>query len=411
MDGVDFVDVMDRVDSSNPVCSVHFVHSPRFLVPSPKNFFPLPSGRLTLSVSRRSETPREPVEVTTTDLIQSDLAMEIFHLRILSKIDRRTTACRITAERQEDQVVVRGFSMFPQTDAFIRETATKTFAPDPVRFELRVLTRDYPLAFHEVTVHAAPFYKDPVVSKEDLQTEALYGTILRTFFERDGYVFAQHPDGYVGYVPAGTLRPADQTRYLRWKNGDYAILREQVVLESADAPDGRIVIPPAARLMLEEDGSVVLPTGGTVRLADHQFTAVRRDDGSFARTLDSHAGIFSDTPYLWGGKTQAGIDCSGFVQSLMLQEGIFLPRDASMQAYVGEIVGYLPDYEDLLPGDMVFFMNNNAHVYHIGIYLGNRTYLHSSGSQNIVRSSLDPGDPHYSERYGGTFVFGRRLRP
>lgn len=347
--------------------------------------------------------------MTAIDIIPADLTLELFNLRVYSRIDRRTTACQIAAEREGSTVVIRGYSMFPQTDTFVRETAIKTFAPDDVHFDLRVLNRDYPLQFHEVRAHTAQFYKDSVVVKADLLTEALYGAVLRTFYERDGFIFAQHPDGYVGYVPSGSLQQTDRDRYLRWKNGNYAILRKSVIVGGADDPAG-LTMPPAARLIMEEDGTLDLPGGRAVRLAESQYMAVRHDYETFARSLEQHSEIFRDTPYLWGGKTQVGIDCSGFVQSLMLQEGISLPRDASMQAHVGEIVGYLPDYSDLLPGDIVFFMNNTAHVYHVGIYIGNRTYLHSSGSQNIVRSSFDKQNPTYAERYGGTFVFGRRVR-
>lgn len=348
--------------------------------------------------------------MSIVDLVPTEAVNELFYLRVYSKIDRRTTACRVRVERDGDVTTVHGYSIFPQTDRFIRDTAEKTFAPETVAFDLKVLTRDYPVAFQQVITRSAPFYKDPVVVKEDLLTEALYGSFLRTFFEQDGFVLAQHPDGYVGYVPAADLKPATDTGYLRWKNGPCAILREPVPIGPEQGSGEEMLLPPTTRLVLDADGLAELPTGRKLFLQEKQYVPNHRNPEAFARALEAHAASFENTPYLWGGKTQAGIDCSGFVQSIMIQEGIFLPRDASMQAYVGEIVGYLPDYEDLLPGDMVFFMNDLAHIYHVGVYLGNRTYLHSSGSLNIIRSSFEKDGPNYAERYGGTFVFGRRLR-
>src|SRR5205814_777417 len=139
---------------------------------------------------------------------------------------------------------------------------------------------------------------------------------------------------------------------------------------------------PATRLPWES-GRLLLPNGSSVKVAADKLKIVRPDDRGFMRAIERHARFFQKTTYLWGGKTQHGIDCSGFMQSLFLQEGILLPRDANMQANMGEIVGYLPRYADLLPGDLVFFMNEKAYVFHVGIYVGDGHYLHSSGSKNI----------------------------
>lgn len=331
-----------------------------------------------------------------------NLLQELFHLRVRSKIDTRTTASELTLVQDGRKVTVRGFSHYRQTDAFIRKVAAEIFQGYDLTFDLKALHGRGTLKFAECTVVSAPFYKQPQVVKEDLLTEALLGTVMRVYFERNGFLFAQHPDGYVGYVRKQDLKPVGVERYLRWKNGTCAVARIAVKL-------GEITISPASKL-IHEDGRVQLPDESWHRIRRGDFMVVPKDTDGFVKSILQHANAFASTPYLWGGKTVSGIDCSGFVQSLVLQERIRLPRDASMQAHVGEIVGYLPNREDLMPGDVLFFMNKDAHVFHVGIYLGNQEYLHSSGTKNVVRSSLVPGGKNYLSRYGTTFVYARRMQ-
>ena len=146
-----------------------------------------------------------------------------------------------------------------------------------------------------------------------------------------------------------------------------------------------------------------------MKLSPKDYVAFDPARSTFITSLQKRAEQFMNSPYLWGGKTEAGIDCSGFVQTLALQEGIFLPRDASMQCHVGEMVGYLPDFADLLPGDIMYFMNKNAFVFHVGIYLGDKKYMHSAGKTGPTVSSVYPKGENYMTRYGNKFVYARRV--
>ncbi|MCC7302064.1 MAG: C40 family peptidase [Bacteroidia bacterium] len=89
---------------------------------------------------------------------------------------------------------------------------------------------------------------------------------------------------------------------------------------------------------------------------------------------------FIHAPYLWGGRTPFGVDCSGFVQSVYRYCGIPLPRDARQQAEFGEVLSFL---EESKAGDLAFFDNKDGEIIHVGILLSPDRILHASGKVRI----------------------------
>ncbi len=96
--------------------------------------------------------------------------------------------------------------------------------------------------------------------------------------------------------------------------------------------------------------------------------------------IEKFALFFQNAPYLWGGRTLFGVDCSGFVQAVYKMAGINLKRDASQQAEEGTTVDFLPEAHC---GDVAFFDNEEGRITHVGILLGDNKIIHSSGKVRI----------------------------
>ncbi len=89
---------------------------------------------------------------------------------------------------------------------------------------------------------------------------------------------------------------------------------------------------------------------------------------------------YLNSPYLWGGKSPFGIDCSGFTQMVYKLSGYLLPRDAYQQAAEGESLSFIEEAE---PGDLAFFDNQEGAIIHVGIMLGNYDIIHASGKVRV----------------------------
>ncbi len=122
-------------------------------------------------------------------------------------------------------------------------------------------------------------------------------------------------------------------------------------------------------------------------------------------------------PYLWGGTSTKGVDCSGFTKMSYFLNGIILPRDASQQALVGEKIDIYEDdvvsidkcIKNLLPGDLLFFASDKKtlRVTHTAIYIGNGEFIQAAGLVRI--NSMISGSAKYDDFQSRTLVSARRM--
>jgi cell wall-associated NlpC family hydrolase len=197
-------------------------------------------------------------------------------------------------------------------------------------------------------------------SRQD--TEALFGETLTVYDTRDGWAWVQlAKDGYVGYVTEAALGPA------------HAATHKVTALRTFLYPEPDIKSPTVAALSLGSELEVMEDAGSLLRLATGGFVVARHTApiGQFAPDFVAIASRLAGVPYLWGGRSTKGLDCSGLVQLAMHASGLDCPRDSDMQAKA--LGAVLAKDEPLRRGDLVFWPG------HAGIMADEARMLHANG--------------------------------
>ena len=230
----------------------------------------------------------------------------------------------------------------------------------------------------------APMYGDPYVASVQI-SQRLSGHEVELLDEQDDWYLARGLDGYQGWIHAGFLSPEPPPTSRR--SGELPRISLGCVTR---APNGtRRRLPLGARLSPEE----LVKTGAAVNEVE-LATRFPRDAVAITRSAQE---LFESTPYLWGGITPRGADCSGFVQTIYGLHGVALPRDAWQQAESGKDAGALMN---LKAADLAFFSDrDDKRVTHVAIALGGRHLVHLAlgrggyGNENLE----DEKDPYVAK--------------
>ncbi len=117
---------------------------------------------------------------------------------------------------------------------------------------------------------------------------------------------------------------------------------------------------------------------------------------------------YLDVPYVWGGITEQGLDCSGFTQHMFRMQGLWLARDADQQSITGDLVAMRGEgYGLVRPGDLLFFINGSGRISHVALSLGGPDFLHASRDR-VKFGSFDPAGVGYERHYVERYAFARR---
>lgn len=135
------------------------------------------------------------------------------------------------------------------------------------------------------------------------------------------------------------------------------------------------------------------------------FSLIQLNNEQIRENIFNQSTSMINTPYLWGGRTAWGMDCSGFTQIIYKVCGINLLRDASQQQQLGELI----NLEEILPGDIAFFCNESGNITHTGIVLGKDSIIHCSGSVKVDILNNEGIICHVSKRQTHTLHSIKRI--
>lgn len=223
----------------------------------------------------------------------------------------------------------------------------------------------------------------------------------------DDWLRVRGPDGYRCWVSAGGLVSTDEAAASRWVEAA-SHLSLGVGLDGRGKPGAPRWLPRGARVALD-DGVVRLPDGGTgVPERPDDLVALEELEAHFPARPDAVATSalgWRGVPYLWGGRTTDGVDCSGLAQAVYALHGVDLPRDGGDQLRAtGEARVEAPDpgrgagptdpdgATD--PGDLLFFGEGEERVTHVALSLGGLEILHAAAARGAVcEDDLGADDP------------------
>jgi len=264
----------------------------------------------------------------------------------------------------------------------------------------------------------------------EMVTQMILGTPVQILKREKGYSLVRSPDRYISWVETEALAVMDAPGFEQWRRADKLVYTEDYgsAYSRADMTSERVsdlVKGNLLKLLGKEKKfyKVAYPDGRIafipLKAAQKYKQWISRPNPD-AQQILATAKTLIGTPYLWGGTSMKGVDCSGFTKTSFFLNGVILPRDASQQALIGEPVDICEGdtvslskcLKNLQAGDLLFFAAAKGRavhprVTHTAIYMGNGEFIQSAGMVRI--NSMVPSTVDYADFQSRTLVSARRI--
>lgn len=251
--------------------------------------------------------------------------------------------------------------------------------------------------------------KEPSHASE-LVSQVAMGSLLEVLESGEDWWLVRAPDGLLAWARSTNLQPATDRDAERWQGRDQVLVTAPLVTVRR-LTHGTVILGAGTRLAFmgrRKDGLLGRTPGREEVLvpaeACRYLPGGRIAESSDAADLIRLALPFLGVPYVWGGTSGWGLDCSGLTQVVFQMAGIKLPRDSDQQFAMARGIQAVDHVKDLAPGDLVFF---NGHV---GIALERGEFIHASAPAGCVTiNALVPGAPHFASSLLKRFLGGARV--
>jgi hypothetical protein len=332
--------------------------------------------------------------------------------------DKREGIADITVYRKAKSIIIKGETDCPQLKMEVADSLSeKGF---DVVDSLIVLpgndVGDYKYGI--ATLSVINLRRQPEHSAE-LVSQSVLGTPVKVLKNNGYWILVQTPDKYIAWCEEGSFQLMTESEFREWKETGKIIYIENSGWIYDSVQEKEVIGDIVAGSILKSGGKegsfekVILPDGrqGFVR----GKTAIKFNDWVSNTCTDGQAVLkvavsLMGIPYLWGGASSKGVDCSGFAQTAYFMNGVILSRDASLLALHGQTVDISDGWNNLQTGDLMFFgsiRNSKPRVTHVAIYKGDSEFIHSSG--RVMVNSLDSTRSNYSSYRKNSFLSARRI--
>jgi cell wall-associated NlpC family hydrolase len=336
--------------------------------------------------------------------------------------DKRVALFNVKAEENEGKLVLKGESNLPEAVNSLKlKLEEKQIAfTDSIKLLPGEAMKETQNALVKISV--ANLRSNPAHSAE-LATQATMGTPLKIFKKEGSWYLVQTPDKYLAWVDDGGLEPVTDEKFETWRATPKLIYTKAFGFSYNEARlDSQEVSDLVAGSILELIGEqnqfyeVRYPNGDKAfveKIAAQPYrdwnAALNTSEENLIKTSKSLMGL----PYLWGGTSSKGVDCSGYTKTIYFLNGIIIPRDASQQVHTGKLVDSTKNFENLIPGDLLFFGraatdSTAERVVHVGMWIGNNQFIHSSGNVHI--STFDTTATDFDEANYNRYLRTKRIK-